>query len=30
LRPGSHLDLTILRNGEQIEINSTLVAPPEH
>ena len=29
LRPGSHLDLTILRDGEQIEITSTLVAPPE-
>jgi S1-C subfamily serine protease len=28
LRPGSTLELTILRNGEQIEINSTLVAPP--
>jgi hypothetical protein len=28
LRPGSNLELTILRNGEQIEINSTLVTPP--
>jgi S1-C subfamily serine protease len=30
LRPGSHLDLTILRDGEQIEIRSTLVTPPNH
>jgi len=30
LRPGNHLDLTILRDGEQIEISSTLVAPPKH
>jgi len=30
LRPGSHLNLTILRDGEQIEIDSTLVAPPKH
>jgi S1-C subfamily serine protease len=29
LRPGSNLDLTILRDGEQIEISSTLVAPPK-
>ncbi len=29
LRPGSHLDLTILRDGEVIEISSTLVAPPK-
>ncbi len=28
LRPGNTLELTILRDGEQIEINSTLVAPP--
>jgi S1-C subfamily serine protease len=28
LRPGNTLELTILREGEQIEINSTLVAPP--
>jgi len=28
LRPGSTLELTILRDGEQIEINSTLAAPP--
>ena len=29
LRPGNILELTILRNGEQIEINSTLVTPPK-
>jgi S1-C subfamily serine protease len=29
LQPGSRLDLTILRNGEQIKINSTLTAPPK-
>ncbi len=28
LRPGNTLELTILRDGEQIEIRSTLVAPP--
>ncbi|MCH8083764.1 MAG: trypsin-like peptidase domain-containing protein [Myxococcales bacterium] len=28
LRPGNTLELTILRDGEQIEINSTLVTPP--
>jgi S1-C subfamily serine protease len=28
LRPGSKLELTVLRDGEQIEINSTLVTPP--
>lgn len=28
LRPGNTLKLTILRDGEQIEIKSTLVAPP--
>ena len=28
LRPGNTLELTILRDGEQIEISSTLVAPP--
>jgi S1-C subfamily serine protease len=28
LRPGNTLELTILRDGEQIEINSTLAAPP--
>ncbi len=28
LRPGNTLELTILRDGEQIEITSTLVAPP--
>jgi S1-C subfamily serine protease len=28
LRPGNDLELTILREGEQIEINSTLTAPP--
>jgi len=28
LRPGNTLELTILREGEQIEIISTLVAPP--
>jgi S1-C subfamily serine protease len=29
LRPGSKLELTILRDGEQIEIDSTLVTPPK-
>ena len=29
LRPGSKLELTVLRDGEQIEINSTLVTPPD-
>jgi S1-C subfamily serine protease len=29
LRPGSTLALTILRDGEQIEIESTLTAPPK-
>jgi len=29
LRPGSHLDLTILRDGELIEISSTLESPPK-
>jgi serine protease Do len=29
LRPGSNLTLTILRDGEEIEINSTLTAPPK-
>jgi serine protease Do len=28
LRPGNILELTVLREGEQIEISSTLVAPP--
>jgi S1-C subfamily serine protease len=28
LRPGNTLELTILRDGKQIEINSTLVTPP--
>jgi serine protease Do len=28
LRPGNTLELTILRDGEQIEIKSTLVVPP--
>jgi serine protease Do len=30
LRPGSDLKLTVLRDGERIEINSTLVRPPNH
>ena len=28
LRPGNTLELTILREGEQIEISSTLEVPP--
>jgi S1-C subfamily serine protease len=29
LRPGNTLELTVLRDGEQIEIKSTLVVPPD-
>ncbi len=29
MRPGNTLNLTILREGEQIEVSSTLVAPPK-